>query len=106
MNTMDNNLQKEINKILKEAKDIVTTYPNKSYTRSKVVYDLSKKNNLKLEEGYALIGMAFAFRAKSENNKMLEHSYSALEIFEELQEPIGQIKALNLIFFQCIKKIR
>ena len=106
---MDNNLQNEINKILKEAKDISTNYPNKSYTRSKVVYDLSKKNNFKLEEGYALIGMAFSFRAKSENNKMLEHSYSALEIFEELQEPIGQIKSLNLIgiayFYSSLRRL-
>ncbi|MHB8127024.1 MAG: tetratricopeptide repeat-containing diguanylate cyclase [Desulfitobacteriaceae bacterium] len=94
---MDNNLQKEINKFLKEAKDISTTYPSKSYTRSKVVYDLSKKSNLKLEEGHALIGMSLACRAKSENNKMLEHAYSALEIFKDLQEPFGQVKALNLI---------
>jgi len=94
---MENNLLKEIYKILDEAKVISTTYPNKSYTMSKVMYDLSKKNNFKLEEGYSLISMSLACRAKSENNKMLDFSYSAFEIFKELQEPIGQIKSLNLI---------
>ena len=94
---MDNDLQKEIYKLLKEAKDISTTYPCKSYALSKEAYALSKKSNLKLEEGYALIGMSLACRAKSENNKMLQHAYSALETFKTLQEPLGQVKALNLI---------
>lgn len=94
---MENNISKEIYKILNEAKDISTTYPDKSYTMCEKVYDMSKKHNLKLEEGYALIGMSLACRAKSGTNEMLDYSYNALEIFEVLQEPLGQIKSLNLI---------
>ncbi len=94
---MGNNISKEIYKILNEAKSISATDPNKSYTMCREVYHMSKKNNLKLEEGYALIGMSFACRAKSEINKMLDYSYKALEIFEALQDLLGQIKSLNLI---------
>jgi diguanylate cyclase (GGDEF)-like protein len=94
---MENNILKEIYKTLDEAKNISTTYPNKSYTMSKEAYHMSKKHNLKLEEGYALIGMSLACRAKSEINKMLDYSYKALVIFELLQVPLGQIKSLNLI---------
>jgi diguanylate cyclase (GGDEF)-like protein len=94
---MDNKLPKKIHMILKEAKEISTTYPNKSYIMCKEVYDLSKKNNLRQEEGYALIGMSLACRAMSENNKILVYSYRALEIFVESQDSIGQVKSLNLI---------
>lgn len=94
---MNNNLSKEMYNILNEAKAISATYPDKSYTMSKEVYNIAKQNNLKLEEGYALIGMAHACRAKSEINKMLHYAYTALEIFEALQEPLGQIKSLNLV---------
>lgn len=94
---MENNISKEVFKMLNEAKNISTTYPDKAYTMSKEAYDLSKKNNLKLEEGHALICMALACRARSEINKLLVYSYNALVIFEELHEPLGQIKSLNLI---------
>lgn len=94
---MENNISKEIYKTLDEAKDISTTYPDKSYAMCEEVYHMSRKNHLKLEEGYSLIGMAFACRAKSEINKMMDYSYNALEIFEASQEPLGKIKALNLI---------
>lgn len=94
---MGKNVSKEINKILNEAKSISTSYPSKAYEMCREAYDLSQKSNLKLEEGHALIGMALVFRAKSENNKMLDYSYNALDIFEELHVPYGQVKALNLI---------
>jgi len=103
---VENNITKLLYKILNEARDISTTYPNKSYSMSKEVYDISKKNNLDLEEGYALIGMSLACRAKSEINKMMDYSYNALEIFQVLQETRGQIKSLNLIgiayFYNCM----
>lgn len=94
---MENKISKEIYKMLNEAKEISATYPDKSYKISEEVYHRAKKNNLKQEEGYALIGMALACRSKSEINKMLEYSYNSLEIFEGLQEPLGEIKSLNLI---------
>lgn len=87
----------EIYKILAEAKKISTTNPDKSYAMSNDAYQKSIKNGLRSEEGYALIGMAFGCRAKSEINQMLDYSYKSLEIFEELQETSGQIRALNLI---------
>ena len=94
---MGNTISGKIYKKLSEAKNIATIYPCESYIMSREAYDISKKNNLKIEEGYALIGMSLACRAKSEINKMLDYSYKALEIFEEVQEPLGQIKSLNLI---------
>lgn len=94
---MENNLSEEIFRLLDESKKICTSYPNKSYTMSKKVYDLCKEKSMTLEEGYALIGMAFACRSKSEINKMLKYSFNALEIFVELNDKLGQIKSLNLI---------
>ncbi len=95
--TMKNTVSKEIYRILSDAKKISTADPHKSYAMSKEAYELSLKNNLKIEEGYAFIGMSFACRSKSENNKMLDYSFKALEIFEEMNDVSGQIKALNLI---------
>ncbi|MDF2473673.1 MAG: diguanylate cyclase [Anaerocolumna sp.] len=94
---MKSYLQKEINEKLKNAKELATMNPDKSYTLCKEAYQVSKKNSLKLEEGYALIGMALACRAKSENNKMLDYAYSALEIFEESQDTLGKVRSVNLI---------
>lgn len=94
---MEDILSKEIYKILDESNNMCAIYPNKSYSMSKKAYQVCKDNNLKLEEGHALISMSLACRSKSENNKMLEYSFDAFEIFEELEEHSGQIKALNLI---------
>lgn len=94
---MENNISKKIYKILDEAKKISTIYPDKSYEMSEEAYYMSINNNLKTEEGYTLIAMSFACRVKSENNKVLDYSYNALEIFEEEDDILGQIKALNLI---------
>jgi len=94
---MDNIISEEIYKILKGANSIAVTYPDRSYAMSKEAYDLSIKSKLKVEEGYALIGMAFSCRAKSEINKMLDCSYKALEIFEAEHEALGKIKSLNLL---------
>lgn len=94
---MENNLSEEIFRLLDESKKICTSFPNKSYTMSKKVYNLCKEKRMTLEEGFALISMAFACRAKSEINKMLKYSFIALEIFKELNDKLGQIKSLNLI---------
>lgn len=94
---MENYKSDNFYKILNEAKDICTTYPDKSYEMCRNVYDISSKNKFKQEEGYALIGMSLACRAKSEINKMMEYSFNALEIFEELQMNYGQVKSLNII---------
>ena len=94
---MMNNKSEEIYKILNEAKKTSTIYPDKSYEMSKEAYHIAKSSNLKIEEGYALISMSFACRAKSEISKMLDYSYNAYEIFEDAQDILGQIKSLNLI---------
>ena len=93
---MNNTLQKEISMITGEARKISITDPTKAYTMSKEAYDMAHSNGFQLEEGYALISMALACRTKSDN-KMLNYSYNALEIFETLQEFSGQIQASNLI---------
>lgn len=94
---MQNTISQEIYIMLNEVKKLSTTYPEKSYAIGKEAYYMSKNNNLKVEEGYALVGMSLACRAKSEIVKMMDHSYNALEIFEAVKIPLGQIKSLNLI---------
>ncbi|MDW7669724.1 MAG: tetratricopeptide repeat-containing diguanylate cyclase, partial [Bacillota bacterium] len=64
---------------------------------SEEAYNMSKSNGLELEEGYSLISMAFAARAKSEIKEMLDLSFKALNIFDRENEIIGKIKAMNLI---------
>lgn len=94
---MEKTISNVIYKKLEEAKKIAAMYPEKSYKMSKEAYDMSKERNLKVEEGYSLISMAFACRAKSEVNKMLDCSFKALEIFEAVNDSLGQVKSLNLI---------
>ncbi|MFL0247232.1 GGDEF domain-containing protein [Candidatus Clostridium stratigraminis] len=94
---MEADLSKEVNKILGEAKHIYASNPNNSYIMSKEAYIMSKNNNLKMEEGDALISMSMACRSKSQINKMLEYSYDAYEIFKTLNVSLGQAKSLNLM---------
>jgi diguanylate cyclase (GGDEF)-like protein len=94
---MKNNLQSEIIRKLKEAKDLSTTNPDKSYELCIKLYQLSKENHLKSEEAYALLGMSMACRVKSENHKMLEYTFHALGILNELNDTIGVVRSLNLI---------
>lgn len=94
---MKNTISEEIYKKLNEAKNISTTYPDKSYQMSEEAYYMSKNNNLKVEEGNALIGMSLACRINSGINEMLDCLYKALEIFEAEHVPLGQIRSLNLV---------
>jgi diguanylate cyclase (GGDEF)-like protein len=57
--------------------------------------------NLKTEEGYSLVAMAFACRAKSEINQMMDCSLRALEIFEDSNNADGKMKSLNLAGIAC-----
>jgi diguanylate cyclase (GGDEF)-like protein len=94
--TMDD-IKNRVNEILMNAKSVSTIHPQESYELNNEAYRLSKCNNLKIEEGYSLIGMSLACRAKSDISMMLEHAYKALELFEDQQVPDGQVRALNLI---------
>lgn len=87
----------EIYNKLDYAKSIVTIYPDESMEVSKEAYNIAKFNNLKIEEGYALVGMALSSRIKSDITSMLDYSYKALDIFQNEKNILGQIKALNLI---------
>ncbi len=86
----------KVNEMLRQAKDNMED-PQKAYDMCKEAYDLSVAYHLESEKGYSLIGMALACRAKTDISLMLDHSYKALELFEELQIPDGQVRALNLI---------
>ena len=94
---MKSHIQTKIKELLSESKRISLTYPTMAYELSKEAYDLAKEHHFKEEEANALIGLSFAYRAKSEINDMLQCSYDALELYDELQIFEGQIKALNLI---------
>lgn len=86
-----------IYKKLEEAKKLSTINPDKSYEISKDAYNMAVDSNRKPEQGYSLIRMVIACRAKSEIILMLNYSLKALELFEEENEVSGQILALNLI---------
>lgn len=90
-------LSEEILENLDYAKKISSEYPDKSMDICQEAYLLAKEYNLVLEEGYALLGMVFASRIKSDRSKMLDYSFKALEIFEAENHIAGQIKTLNLI---------
>ena len=94
---MEKTISHEIYKLLEKAKAIASVYPYKSFEISKEAYNISRKNNLKDLEGYSLISMSFACRAKTEINEMLNYSFKAFEIFEDTNEIAGKIKSLNLI---------
>lgn len=94
---MPNEISKLIYEKLDEAKKISTINPNKAYEISNEAYNMAVDNNLKIEQGYSLIKMAQACRARSEINLMLDFSLKALELFEVEKELYGQILALNII---------
>ncbi|SDY63439.1 diguanylate cyclase (GGDEF) domain-containing protein [Proteiniborus ethanoligenes] len=94
---MNKTISDEIYNKLHHAKTIASVNPDKSLEISEEAYDLAKANNLGLEEGYALIGMVFAYRIKSDRSSMLDYSFRALSIFEAREHIAGQVKALNLI---------
>ncbi len=72
-------------------------YPEKSLELSKRSYYIAKEENLELDQAYALLGMAFSSRAKTDTIGMLDYSYKALQIYKEKHDIEGQAKALNLI---------
>jgi diguanylate cyclase (GGDEF)-like protein len=94
---MTQKISSEIHSMLKEAKSIASIYPERAYDMSVEALQLADSHNLKLEEGYALLGMSFARRASSDISSMLDLAYKSLEIFDQYHELPGQIRALNLI---------
>lgn len=94
---MNKTISEEIYNKLHHAETIASVNPDKSLEISEEAYALAKANNLALEEGYALIGMALACRVKSDRSSMLDYSFRALSIFEAKEHIAGQVKALNLI---------
>ncbi len=94
---MDKTMSEEIYNKLYHAETIASVNPDKSLEISEEAYALAKANNLELEKGYALIGMVLACRIKSDKCSMLDYSFRALSIFEDIDHIAGQVKALNLI---------
>ncbi len=94
---MNKKITREIYKKINKSKEVSTFQPDLSKILSEEAYNMSKSNGLALEEGYSLISMAFAARAKSEIKEMLDLSFKALNIFDMENEIIGKIKAMNLI---------
>jgi diguanylate cyclase (GGDEF)-like protein len=91
------NINQKIDEMLMNARSMTAEDPQKAYELSKEAYNLSANEDLKQEKGYSLLGMSLACRAKSDISLMLDHSYKALELFEDLQEPDGRVRALNMI---------
>lgn len=87
----------EIHVKLKEAKLIAAIYPDRAYDMCLEALQLATSHQLEKEKGYALLGMSFACRAKSDINQMLDLAYKSLEIFDAVHEVPGQIRALNHI---------
>lgn len=94
---MEESISKKINILLQDAKKIVNSSPDESYTKCRTAYDLAKENSLNLDLGYALLGMAFVHRSRSDSAKMLEVLFTAQDIFEEEKDVLGLVRAYNLI---------
>lgn len=94
---MQPTLTREVYDKIEHAKNIASIYPDESFKICKEVYILTKDNKLIIEQGYALIGMALASRAKSDRGSMLDYSYKALAMFKDENHIPGQSKALNMI---------
>ena len=90
-------LKDEIHKKISHAKDISSTHPDRSISLSKQAHDMAKSHKLESEEGYALLNIAFANRAKSNISGILDYSYRAFKIFERSNDYEGQARSLNLV---------
>ena len=94
---MKKNISEKIFKRLEEAKTVIRINPDLAYDICTEVYDLAKNNELLQEQGHALLGLALVCRVKTEVTNCIQHAYSALEIFEKLNEILGKVEALNLL---------
>lgn len=94
---MEGNISKKIFKLLEDAKRIVNSSPDESYSMCREAYDISVYNSLLKEEGYSLLGIAFVYRSKSETANMLETLFKAQEIFDSTGDSMGLIRVYNLM---------
>jgi diguanylate cyclase (GGDEF)-like protein len=85
-----------MNKII-EAKKISFEQPSLSFDMSKDAYNVAKKNNLKLEEAYALFAMALACRSMTNLNDCFNYALDAYRIFKIYDKPLNVAESLNLI---------
>lgn len=82
---------------LKEAKELASSNPQKSYEMAKKVLKQAEDNGYKRIEGEAYYHMAFACRVMSEYASGLDYSFKAMEIFEELHNEKAKLMVLNVI---------
>lgn len=83
--------------MLDQSKKISTENPQESINLGKNSLKMAKENNLKKEEGCALIYMAYACRVISDYVNGLKYSFDAINIFTEIGDIEGTIRAHNII---------
>ncbi|GAA0726942.1 hypothetical protein GCM10008905_23980 [Clostridium malenominatum] len=83
--------------LLEQSKKLSTENPQESMKLSQSALKIAKENNLKREEGYALIYMAYACRVECDFVKGLKYSFDAINIFSEINDIEGIIRAHNII---------
>ena len=94
---LESNISKEILKKLEYAKTLSRINPEQAYEICTEAYNMATDNELLLEQGYALNGLSYIYRVKSDVTSCIKYSYRALEIFERVDDKLGKVDALNLI---------
>ncbi len=87
---------------IKEAKVISLKEPSRSFDMCKDAYDIAKANKLKLEEAYALFGMALACRSMTKLNDCFNYALDAFklfEIYEKTSELAGTLNLIGVVYF-------
>lgn len=90
-------IKAEIKNLIENSRNLASEYPDEALKLSEKALSLSIDLGDRELEGYALISKAFYYRAKSEVASILDSSLAAFHIFDEINDDLGKIKAMNLI---------
>lgn len=90
-------IKDEIMNLIEDSRNLASEYPDEALKLSEKALSLSIDLGDRELEGYALISKAFYYRAKSEVASILDSSLAAFHIFDEINDNLGKIKAMNLI---------
>jgi len=88
--------RESILEILSKAKAASSVSPDRAIEMSNEAYQMSRDGEFKREEGFSLLGAAYGYRVKSDVGNLLDMSLAARQIFEELDDHEGLMRALNL----------
>lgn len=86
-----------VEELLTISKSLATSDPKMSFSQAEKALQISKNNNLEVQQGHSLFHMAYACRVMSEYSKGLRYAFDALDILSRHGDYPGILKCKNII---------